>query len=87
MSPTAPPDGPTVETLRERIALLERVCGEAYQLAGEVGAPVRVLDFLAAAANGDALPADSMLPVTADECDVIAGLRAQLARVRQAIGA
>jgi hypothetical protein len=37
-------------------------------LAGVVGAPVRVLDNLAAAAAGDPLPRKSFLPISADEC-------------------
>ena len=31
------------------MASLQQVCGEAYQLAGTVGAPVKALDNLAAA--------------------------------------
>lgn len=58
----------TLESLRARIARLEAVCGEAYQLAGAVGAPGRVLDQFAAAANGEPIPHGSILPVTADEC-------------------
>src|SRR6266566_9946088 len=75
------------DTLRRRIEVLEHVCAEAYQFAGEVGAPVRVLDNLAAAAHGESLPHASILPITADECDEIGGLRAKLARVREAANA
>jgi hypothetical protein len=49
---------------------LRDVCGQAYQLAGAVGAPERVLDVLAAAAAGDTLPHDGVfLPVAAAECE------------------
>jgi hypothetical protein len=60
---------------RDRAALLEEierlrsVCAEAYQFAGEVGAPVRVLDNLWAAAQGEPLPHETVLPVSVDECD------------------
>ena len=77
----------TIDTLQQRIAALERLCGEAYQFAGTVGAPVRVLDALAAAANGDPLPEGDLLPVTAEECDVVATLLARLARIRDAVTA
>jgi hypothetical protein len=73
------------ELLQQRIDALEHLCGEAYQFAGAVGAPVRVLDALAAAANGDPLPAGSLLPVGAEECDAIADLRLRLERVRAAV--
>lgn len=54
--------------MQARIAELEDVVGQAYQLAGEVGAPVRVLDLLSAAVAGRPLPADTFLPIAADEC-------------------
>jgi len=73
-------------TLRARVELLERVCAEAYQFAGAVGAPVRVLDNLAAAAEGKSLPHESMLPVSAEECDEIAERQQALERVREAVG-
>ena len=56
------------EGLRAEVERLRRVCAEAYQFAGEVGAPERVLDNLAAAAEGRPLPHESFLPVSADEC-------------------
>jgi hypothetical protein len=68
--------------LRTRVDELQSLCAEAYQLAGEVGAPIRVLDRLGAACYGQPLPGDSFLPVYADECTVVAGLRAQLEQVR-----
>ena len=78
---------PRLEALQRRIEELEQVCGEAYQFAGEVGAPERVLDNLAAAANGQPLPHESFLPITADECEEVADLHARLDRVRDALGA
>jgi hypothetical protein len=55
--------------LFKEIEILQRVCAEAYQFAGAVGAPERVLDNLLAAATGRELPHESFLPVTADECE------------------
>ena len=59
--------------LEQRIAVLEGVCGEAYQLAGAVGAPEKALDNLSAAASGRPIPHDSFLPVSAADCDEFAG--------------
>jgi hypothetical protein len=70
-----------LQQLRARVEQLEDVCGQAYQLAGEVGAPARVLDILFAASNGDDLPSESFLPITADECSEIASVRGVLAQV------
>lgn len=67
--------------LRARLAQLEYVCGEAYQFAGEVGAPARLLDRLCAAANGDPIPPDAYPAVTADECSEVAAARMALAQV------
>jgi len=61
----------TLDTLRRRVEALERVCAEAYQLAGVIGAPVRVLDNLAAAADGLPLPHDSFLPIALEDCDAV----------------
>jgi hypothetical protein len=61
----------TLDALRRRIEDLERVCAEAYQLAGVVGAPVCVLDNLAAAADGLPIPHASFLPITADDCEAV----------------
>lgn len=55
----------TTELERALVAEIERlqsVCAEAYQFAGSVDAPVRVLDSLSAAAQGRDLPHESMLP-------------------------
>ena len=46
-----------------------RSCAEAYQLAGAVGAPEKVLDNLAAAAQGVPIPHATFLPVSAADCD------------------
>lgn len=72
--------------LRGRLGDLERVCAEAYQFAGAVGAPVRVLDTLQAAAQGRPIPRASFLPVAAEECDAVAQRQAALERVREAVG-
>lgn len=53
---------------RDRIADLEAVCSEAYQFAGTVGAPVRVLDNLSDAVQGNPLRHETILPVSVDEC-------------------
>lgn len=58
-------------TISDRIAVLEQVCAEAYQFAGTVGAPERVLDNLSAAVEGRPLPYLSFLPVAAEECDEV----------------
>lgn len=60
--------------LRARVELLESVVAEAYQFAGAVGAPVRVLDNLDAAVAGRPLPYDTFLPVRAEECHEVANL-------------
>ena len=60
--------------LRARIETLEAVCAEAYQLAGAIGAPVKALDNLSAAANGDAIPHESFLPIASEDCDEVADL-------------
>ena len=55
--------------LEQRIAVLQQVCAEAYQLAGAVGAPVKALDNLSAAASGRPIPHATFLPVSAADCD------------------
>ena len=57
------------------VVSLQQVCGEAYQLAGAVGAPVKALDNLAAAACGKPMPHTTFLPVSAVDCDDFAGGR------------
>ena len=58
--------------LEQRVAVLQQVCAEAYQLAGAVGAPEKALDNLAAAANGEPIPHATFLPVSAADCDELA---------------
>ena len=62
----------TRKELKQRIASLQMVCGEAYQLAGAVGAPEKALDNLAAAAYGRPIPHATFLPVSAADCDEFA---------------
>ena len=61
-----------IRNLEQRISILEEVCGEAYQLAGAVGAPEKALDNLAAAAGGQPIPHPTFLPVSAADCDELA---------------
>ena len=58
-----------IKDLEQRISILEQVCAEAYQLDGAVGAPEKVLDNLAAAAQGVPIPHATFLPVSAADCD------------------
>ena len=64
-----------IRELERRVASLQQVCGEAYQLAGAVGAPVKALDNLAAAACGKPMPHATLPPVSAADCDEFAGGR------------
>jgi hypothetical protein len=59
----------TIKSLMARVKRLEYLCAEMYQVAGEVGAPVRVLDALSAAADGRPIPRASLLPISASEFD------------------
>jgi len=45
-----------------RIADLEALCGEIYQILGALDAPAQVLDKVYAASNGDAIPSGDLLP-------------------------
>ena len=58
-----------INDLERRISTLEAICAEAYQLAGAVGAPLKALDNLAAAAEGRAIPHETFLPVTTAASD------------------
>ncbi|CAG9205423.1 hypothetical protein BGLA2_1720046 [Burkholderia gladioli] len=52
----------------------QAICSAAYQLAGVVGAPLRFLDALSDAANGEPMSADealNLLPVGLDEIDEV----------------
>ncbi len=59
-----------IAALKRKIHTVRAVCAEAFQFATVVGAPVRVLDNLLAAAIGHTLPYTSFLPVSIDECHV-----------------
>lgn len=56
-----------IEQQAARIAELEGVCSEAYQVVGALGGPVNMLDNLLAAQEGKPLPHDSCLPLVAAE--------------------
>ena len=64
-----------IREIERRVASLQQVCGEAYQLAGAVGAPVKALDNLAAAACGNPMLHATFLPVSAADCNDLAGGR------------
>ncbi|MBF3874257.1 hypothetical protein [Burkholderia pseudomallei] len=58
--------------LREQIERYQAVCAAAYQLVGVVDGPLRFLDALSNAANGEPMSTEdalNLLPVTLDECD------------------
>jgi hypothetical protein len=50
-----------------RLDELETVCAELYQVLGTLGAPVRVLDQVLAAAEGRTLPSPTLLPFSVRE--------------------
>ena len=62
----------TRKELKQRIAILQMVCGEACQLTGALGAHKNALDNLAAAATGRPLPHATFLPVSVADCDEFA---------------
>ncbi|VBK79036.1 hypothetical protein [Burkholderia pseudomallei] len=58
--------------LREQIERYQAVCAAADQLVGVVDGPLRFLDALSNAANGEPMSTEdalNLLPVTLDECD------------------
>lgn len=62
-----------IEHLVARVEELQNLCAAMYQFAGEVGAPERVLDVLAAAQVGDRISQEAInriALVTAAECEV-----------------
>lgn len=63
----------------------ERVCAEAYQLAGAIGAPVAALDNLNAAANGLPIPHGTFLPVAPGDCDEVGAFAARLEEARREV--
>jgi hypothetical protein len=75
-----------LDLARARIGALESLCADMYQLAGVIGAPVRFLDALWAAAQGERLPRRELLPVTLLDCDEIRSREVQLAEVRKVLG-
>jgi hypothetical protein len=79
-------DPKAMARLKARIENLEEVCAEAHQFAGAMGAPERLLDLFHHATQGKTVSLDGFKPVTANECDEIIRLQAQLAAVRQAAG-
>jgi hypothetical protein len=50
------------DQLREQLAEARNVLGEAYQMAGALGASVEAMDNLLAASEGDPLPHETFLP-------------------------
>ena len=71
---------------QRRIEELESVVAQAYQLAGAIGAPVRVLDVLSAAVKGRPLPSETFLPIAAEECDEVARRQRVIDQVREVLG-
>jgi hypothetical protein len=55
----------------QRVEELESLCGELYQVLGTVGAPIRVLDKVSAAAAGKAIPDLDLLPIGEMDFDEI----------------
>ena len=74
-----------LDKARERIAALEALCAEMYQIAGTVGAPVAILDALWAAADGRPIPAD--LPIVLEtDCSAVQEREAVIAAARRILG-
>ena len=71
--------------LRARVDLLEHVVGAMYQFAGEVGAPVRMLDALWAVSQGKSIDVQHLTRVYKDECEEIITLKRQLDDVRKIV--
>ena len=62
------------DELRAQIERYQMTCASAYQLAGAVDAPLRFLDALASAANGEPVSEEAaldLLPVTVEECAAV----------------
>ncbi len=68
---------------KERVRELRNICGEAYQLAGAIGAPVAVLDNLSDAANGGPLRHATFLPILDTDCDKLREVESLKERVRE----
>ena len=75
-----------IDQLRGRVEALEDLCGYMYQFAGEVGAPVAILDALWAAADRKRpIPAD--LPHVLDtDCSAVREREDLLAHMRKLLG-
>jgi hypothetical protein len=52
-------------SVKSRVAELEALCADLYQVLGAVGAPEPVLDAVSAAAAGKPLPPADLLPIDA----------------------
>jgi hypothetical protein len=59
----------TIAQLQAENARLQEICGAAYQMAGEAGAPVRFLDVLADPLAATREQVDSLLMLSLDEFD------------------
>jgi anion-transporting ArsA/GET3 family ATPase len=57
----------TLSQAADRLAELQKVCAEAYQFAAVYAPEHEILDNLAAAANGDPVPHESVLPIETPE--------------------
>jgi hypothetical protein len=74
-----------IARLLARVELLEEVVGAMYQFAGEVGAPVRMLDALWAVAQGNAVDLENLTGVYANDCKEVQTPRQQLDEVRRIV--
>lgn len=70
-----------------RIDQLEQFAAEMYQVAGAVGAPLRILDQLAAAASGKPLPHETVLPFYQHELKPLAPVKRKGAKRKRASSA
>jgi hypothetical protein len=72
-----------IVTLSERIAKYQAVCAAAYQFVGAVDGPVRFLDALSNAANGEPASVDASLALLpAEPSERIAGMEKDAERYR-----
>lgn len=72
---------------RARVRALEALCGELYQVLGTVGAPVAVLDAVAAAAAGRPLPRRDLLPIDEMAFDEVRKRQTLITAMREVLGA
>lgn len=73
-----------LDALTEAQTRARLIAGEAYQFAGAVGAPQRVLDALSAEAQGPTVRL-TYLPISADECSEVADAKAEAASLREQV--